>query len=134
MSQHLSTVQAIYDAFARGDVPAFLSHLAPDVEWEHDWGGKPLRWFAPRRGRMNVAGFFNELASLEVLHFAPEGFLESDNQVAVVIRIHARVRDTGREIRDLEMHLWTFDLDGKVSRMRHFSDTHQFAMASQINP
>lgn len=134
MSQHLATVQAIYGAFTRGDVPAFLSHLAADVEWEHDWGAEPLRWFKPRHGRADVANFFTELASLDVLHFAPEGFLESANQVAVVIRIHARVRETGQEIRDLEMHLWTFGADGKVSRMRHFSDTHQFALAAKAAP
>lgn len=34
------TVQEIYAAFGRGDVPTMLGHLADDVEWE-DW---PESW------------------------------------------------------------------------------------------
>jgi len=30
------TVLERYAAFGRGDVPAILEHLAPDVEWEYD--------------------------------------------------------------------------------------------------
>jgi ketosteroid isomerase-like protein len=34
MSTYLETVQSIYQAFGRGDVPAILSRLSPDVQWE----------------------------------------------------------------------------------------------------
>ena len=36
---NLATVQAIYAAFGRGDVPAILSHLTDGVAWEHGEGG-----------------------------------------------------------------------------------------------
>ena len=39
------------------------------------------------------------------------------------------VKATGRRIRDLEMHLWTFAPDGKVARFRHVVDTHQHVTA-----
>ncbi len=46
------------------------------------------------------------------------------------IRLELRVKATGRVIRDLEAHLWTFGDDGLVRRMRHFVDTQQFALAT----
>lgn len=129
MSEQMTAVHEIYGAFGRGDIPAILAHLSSDVEWEHDWGGQPLSLYTPRRGHQDVIGFFEGLSRLEFLQFAPENFLEGGNQVAVVIRLHARVRATGREVKDLEMHLWTFGPYGKVSRFRHLADTRQFALA-----
>ena len=49
--------------------------------------------------------------------------------VAVPIHLELRVKSTGKIIKDLEAHLWTFDADGKVTRMRHLADTQQFALA-----
>ena len=34
MSQNLTTVTAIYEAFGKGDIPTILEHMAPDVQWE----------------------------------------------------------------------------------------------------
>jgi len=36
-----------------------------------------------------------------------------------------RTAATGRAIRDLGTHLWTFDESGRVARFRHVADTHQ---------
>lgn len=33
MSDNLSTIRGIYDAFAKGDVPAILAALSPKVSW-----------------------------------------------------------------------------------------------------
>jgi ketosteroid isomerase-like protein len=41
MSDHVKTVQAIYDCFGRGDVPGVLEHLDPDVRWNADWAMTP---------------------------------------------------------------------------------------------
>lgn len=130
MGQNIATVQAIYDAFGRGDVAGILGRLAPDVEWEHDWGAAPLKWYQPRRGRDEVVKFFETLADFEFLRFEPIAFLEGGNMVAVPIHLELRVKANGRLIRDLEAHLWTFGDDGLVSRMRHLVDSHQFALAT----
>ena len=35
---HLQTVQQIYEAFGRGDVPAIQAKLTQDVDWEYGAG------------------------------------------------------------------------------------------------
>ena len=32
---HIETVQKIYEAFGKGDVPAILGHLSDDADWEY---------------------------------------------------------------------------------------------------
>lgn len=130
MSRQVDAVRAMYDCFGRGDLAGILARLSPDVEWEHDWGGTPLRWYQPRRGHEGVEQFFATLADFEFLRFEPVAFLEGGNLVAVPIQLELRVRATGKLIRDLEAHLWTFGEDGKVTRLRHLVDTLQFAQAA----
>ena len=60
------TVQDIYAAFGRGDIPAILERLADDVRWDHlpDGGGAErhgVPWLVARTGRDDVAGFFEAL-------------------------------------------------------------------------
>ena len=129
MPSHLETVQAIYEAFGRGDIPAILDRLSDDVDWEHDRPDHGLPLLKPRRGRASVAGFFEELARVSIERFEPRSFLTSADQVAVVIAIDLLVKATGRRVRDVEMHLWTFATDGKVARFRHILDTHQYVEA-----
>lgn len=131
MSRNTDAVKAIYEAFGRGDVPAILARLAPDVAWEHDWGGESLKWYQPRRGRDAVPAFFASLADFEFVRFEPFAFLEGDDMVAVPVRLELVYKPNGRRIRDLEMHLWTFGPDGLVAAFRHLVDTHQFAQATR---
>ena len=51
MPQHAKTVEAIYAAFGRGDIPGILGALREDVEWEHDAVDHGIPWLAPRQGR-----------------------------------------------------------------------------------
>lgn len=65
---NLKTVQAIYEAFGRGDVPFILDQVADDVRWDH-WdppgpahtGAVP--YLSPRDGRSGVGAFFASLAT-----------------------------------------------------------------------
>ena len=131
MSRNVETVKALYECFGRGDIDGILARLDPDVEWEHDWGSAPLKWYRPRRGRAEVPGFFSDvLGDFEFVRFEPVAFLEGDNMVAVPIHLEVVVKANGRRIRDLEAHLWTFGADGLVTRIRHLIDSHQFALAT----
>jgi ketosteroid isomerase-like protein len=131
MPSHIETVQTMYGAFGRGDVPAILAGLSDNVEWEHDSSDHGLPWFKQRRGPAEVGGFFSDLGDLSIERFEPQSFLASADQVAVTIAIDIVVKATGRRIRDLAIHLWTFAPDGKVARFRHFVDTHQYVLANR---
>jgi ketosteroid isomerase-like protein len=125
----VKTVQSIYEAFGRGDVPFILEQLADDVVWEQDAPDYGVPIYEPRTGRATVAGFFEALGGLEIARFEPTNFLAGGNQVAVTIDLAAKVKDTGRSIDVLEVHLWTFDDEGKVTRFFHAVDRHAFVLA-----
>jgi ketosteroid isomerase-like protein len=132
MSRNADAVKELYACFGRGDRPGILERLDPDVEWEHDWGGEPLPLYVPRRGRAAVAEFFEALAPYEFLRFEPVAFLEGGDMVAVPILLGLRHKASGREMHDLEVHLWTLGPDGLVRRLRHILDTRQFAQMAGI--
>jgi ketosteroid isomerase-like protein len=129
MQQHARTVEAIYAAFGRGDIPGILGALREDVEWEHDAVDHGIPWLAPRQGRAQVMAFFEALRALDIRRFEPKRILADDSMVAAVIHAQIAVRATGRIINDVELHLWTFDAQGKVARFRHVADTHQHWLA-----
>ncbi len=62
--------------------------------------------------------------------FEPLNFLEGGDQVAGVVRVESTVRETGKSIDETEIHLWTFDADGKVCAFRHHVDTQQHISAA----
>ena len=127
---NIGTVQQIYEAFGKGDVPAILDHLADDVDWEYGGNATGLAWLQARRGRAQVAGFFQDLAALDVQRFQPTTFLESGNVVVVLIQLETVVRTTGRRVvEEDEVHIWHFDDSGQVRRFRHRLDTHRFWLA-----
>jgi hypothetical protein len=126
---NIPTVQAMYEAFGRGDVPAILDQQADDVLWE-DWDGANtaqdagVPWVQERSGRDGVAQFFEDLADgLEFHSFEPRNLLEGGNQVAATIAIDATAKATGERFQDEEIHLWTFDAAGKLTGLRHYIDT-----------
>jgi uncharacterized protein len=122
------TVRDIYAAFGRGDVPAILDRLAPDVRWDHlpDGSGAQrhdVPWLAPRTGPDEVAGFFDALGALEFHEFAPTAILSAADQVVALIDEDVTVRATGERFRDATAHVWTFGADGRVVAFRHLADT-----------
>lgn len=123
---HVAVVQAIYEAFGRGDIPAILGHLADDVEWEYGVNSTDVPWLQPRRGRAAVTGFFESLAALDIHSFKVNTLLADDTVVVALTALDATVRSTGlRIVEEDEAHMWYFDEAGKVARFRHRIDTHQ---------
>jgi ketosteroid isomerase-like protein len=128
---HRQTVDSIYAAFGRGDVPAIIEHLAEDVAWEHDTRDHGIDVLRPRRGRREVVGFFEGLAVLDFQRFEIASVLEGERQVAVAVHVEHVHRKTGKRFADLELHLWTFDARGQVAGFRHMVDSHQLWLQQQ---
>jgi ketosteroid isomerase-like protein len=132
---HIETVQEIYAAFGRGDVPAILEHLADDVAWEA-WDDNHAQragvpWLRPRRGRDGAAEFFSAIAAWEIRDFKVLRLLEADDAVVAEVAIDA-VTEAGAPVRDEELHLWSFGNGGRVTRFRHYVDTAKHIAAAAV--
>ena len=129
-----TTVAEIYGAFARGDVPAILERLADDVAWDEWTDNFAQRAGVPhlvaRRGREDVAGFFGVIGAWTVLDFAVLDLIGDGRQVVAEIRASFALPN-GARFADEELHLWTFDDAGRVSRFRHYADTAKHVAVSR---
>lgn len=136
MSENLKTVAAVYEAFGRGDIEFILDKLAEDVAWEQ-WGNNVAQktgvpWLQSRRGKEGVLEFFSVVGSFDYKEFSVLSLMEGKNQVAAEIVIEASVPATNGHFRDEEIHLWTFDDAGKITRMRHYTDTAKHIAAARL--
>lgn len=131
-----ATVLGIYEAFGRGDVPAILDVLAEDITWDGDWADSfaqrddTIAYMAPRRGVNQVAEFFAAAAALTIHDFQVGDVLVGGDKVAVMVVMDASVPSGGR-YRDEEIHLWTFGADGRVTALRHYTDTAKHLAAAR---
>lgn len=136
MSQNLTTVTAIYEAFGKGDIPTILAHMAPDVQWE-SWADNHgqqagVPWLQARQGKEGVLAFFQYLGSqMQVTEFQVLSIMDGGHQIAVEFVIAVNLPALGTHFRDEEIHLWTFNSEGKVSRLRHYTDTAKHIAAAK---
>ena len=119
------TVKDIYAAFGRGDVDFIISQLADDVEWDtyrNNYGQKAgVPHLQYRKGPDAVREFFKDVEQIGITRFDVISILEGGNHVAAEIDWDSSKTD------EEEMHLWTFNEDGKVTRYRHYADTAKHA-------
>ena len=133
-TDNAATVSDIYAAFGRGDVPAILARLAPDVAWEA-WddsfaqrAGVPH--LAARTGPDDVAGYFAVLGTCTVLDFTVLDIIGTGRQIVAEVRGSFDLPG-GARLTDEEIHLWTFDDEGRVVRFRHYIDTAKHIAAAR---
>ena len=130
---NLAIVQHIYEAFGRGEVDEIVDVIADDCRWEawaeHSAQHAGVPYLQPRSGPSGAAAFFADVADLEIYSFTVLDCIAGADQVAVEIAIDATTPSGGR-FRDEELHLWTLNADGKVTRMRHYVDTAKHISAA----
>lgn len=122
--QSLELVQGTYGAFGRGDVPAVLSAMAPDIEW-HEAAGMPYGgvYHGPEAVAQNVFGPISD----DVVDFGitPEEFIASEDGVAAIVRYSGTGKATGAALDLPVVHVWKVR-DGKLQHFRQFIDTAKF--------
>lgn len=137
MENNVATVKSIYEAFGKGDIPTIIDCLAEDVQWEK-WDDNSSQkagvpWMQARKGKKGAFEFFNIVSNLEVKDLQVLSMMANENQVAVELVFETNVPSTGGHFRDEELHLWTFNEDGKVIRLRHYTDTAKHIAANKQN-
>jgi uncharacterized protein len=128
-------VQDLYAAFGRGDIPAILARLHPEVKWGLNAdpaapGAATTATFRAFAGPSGVGEFFAMLArDLEFHTFEPVGFTANHAEVVARVFIDTTVRSTHRRVRVESLHHFTFDDSAKLVRFREFTDTLAIAAA-----
>lgn len=112
---NVQTVQSIYAAFGRGDIPAILGHLAENIEWEYGMSDAGVPWLQARKGRAEVPKFFESLGAFDLQKFQPTTLLDGGNVVVALIDVALVVKATGRRrvTEEDEVHIWKFDNQGQ---------------------
>ena len=118
MTAHSETIAALYDAFARGDVPAVLAALAPDVTWTEaegfPYGGTYVG------GDAVLQNVFMKLGTeWDGYTAAPHEYVESSDTVVALGEYSGTFKATGKSFRAPFVHVWKFDGDRIVSFRQH---------------
>jgi ketosteroid isomerase-like protein len=120
-------VEGAYDAFGRRDIPDLLGRLTDDVEWSTPGEAVGIPYAGPKRGRDEVAGFFQALAGAEeITDFRPREFIAQGDKVVVLGNYKGHVISTRREYDIDWIQVFTVR-DGKISGFREFLDTAALA-------
>ncbi len=126
---NIALVQSAYGAYARGDIGAVLSVLAPEVEWHSVGRPEDFPAFGPRKGIPAVQDFFKTVAELiEFSEFSPQEFYCDRDKVFVLGHYAMTTRRTGRKVASDWVHIFTFR-GGRVVQFREFLDTAQLVGA-----
>jgi ketosteroid isomerase-like protein len=130
MARNRDIVKGIYDAFARGDVPAVLGVFDPGIHWrEADnflyAGGNP--YVGPQAILEGV--FLPILTDVDGFSLTPDHFIEDGNTVVVEGRYRGKFKSTGVAVDAQFAHVWQLR-DERVVRFQQYTDTRQWAEAA----
>jgi ketosteroid isomerase-like protein len=120
----VEAVRGVYDALARGDLPATLGAMGEDIEWCEAEG---MPYGGVYHGGDAVAGHVLGPITSDIPDFAvtPEHFIACGDTVAVVARYTGAGKATGKQLDLSVVHVWDVR-DGKIARFRQFADTAKF--------
>ena len=122
MSTPTETIQALYGAFGRGDIPALLGMLSDDVEWIHK-GSIGLAYMGSFRGKQAVATWFGHVAELDGIQaFEPREFLAGPDHVTVLGWERTQALPGGGVFETDWVHVFNVK-DGEVTRFIGTYDT-----------
>ena len=125
---NLRVAQGIYSAFGNGDIPAMLTLLADDIEWEHP-GPAEIPWAGSFHGHDGVVSFFTAIMeNADFVGFEPQTFVADGDRVLVVGTEMLKNKANDREWHTAWCHDYTL-MGGKVTKFQEFTNTAAVAAA-----
>jgi uncharacterized protein len=117
--ENVEILRSAYDALNNGDIESALAVLAEDAEWrEHS----DLPEADAYRGRDAIRTFLvGYLDSWEEFRQETEELVDSEDRVAVLLRMEAKGKGSGIEVEGRYAHLWTMRA-GKGVRVDAYAD------------
>ncbi|MGQ0575279.1 MAG: nuclear transport factor 2 family protein [Pseudonocardia sp.] len=123
---NLATVQGAYDAFGRGDIPAVLAVMAPDIEWIEAAGPYRGRYVGLQQVAEEVFGRIP--ADWSEFAVTPDEFLEAGDVIVVLGRFTGTAAGTGASMSSRFAHVIRMR-DGLEASFEDISDAHAFHTA-----
>ncbi len=122
------TVQQIFEAFGRADIPGVLEHVSEDVTWDAP-GPSVVPFYGRRRGHEGAAEFFTQLgSSVEFEKFEVWEFIAEGESVVVTGTERGKVRATGKTY-EQDWVLLFKARGGKVTSFHCYDETDAVARA-----
>lgn len=118
---NLNSVQKVYDAFAKGDIPSVLGFLTPDIDWTEAEG---FPYAGTYHGPKAVLeGVFMRLGS-EWNGFAavPDEFIDGGDTIVALGKYSGTYKKTGKSFQANFAHVWKVR-EGKAVRFIQYVDT-----------
>jgi len=129
---NVGLVEAIYAAFAKGDIPAILATMDPAIEWVSGGSRDDFPTLGVRHGVDGAASFFRDVAQHDQFtSFEPRQFVASGNMVVALGHYGITVKSTGAHFESDWAHVFTIK-DGKGVRFQEFTDTAAFLKAGRV--
>lgn len=124
---NVSLLKNLYEAFGRGDVPAVLGAMSPQMKW-HEAEGNPYMpsgeaWVGPDAVLTNL--FMKLGTEWDGFTVHPKSFYGAGNSVIVEGRYTGTYKATGKSMDAQVCHVWDV-ADGKVTRFQQYVDTAKF--------
>jgi ketosteroid isomerase-like protein len=118
---NLITVQKIYDAFAKGDIPTVLGFLSTDIDWTEAEG---FPYAGTYHGPKAVLeGVFMRLGSeWEGYAAVPDELIDAGDTIVALGKYSGMYKRTGKSFQANFAHVWRIR-DGKVFRFVQYVDT-----------
>ena len=126
---NVALVRGIYEAFGRGDIPAVLGAMSPDIVWLEAENFAYADGNPYRGPEAVVSGVFARLGGeWDGFHVVPQDFLDAGDTVIMLGRYGGIFKATGRAIDAEVAHLWRIE-DGRAASFRQLVDTLAAARA-----
>lgn len=118
----LQIIQALYEAFGRGDLPGILAQLHPDVRWQFV-GDRAAPYTSTVTGHEAVMHWFGQVAQADDIQaFEPRQFFAGPDHVTVTGTESTIARPGGRRFECEWVHVFQLR-DGKVASFWGMLDT-----------
>jgi len=127
-AENVAVVRSIYENFAKGDIPAVLAVLAPDVEWVES----PQEYLPHRGTHRSPAAVAGTVFAMVVNHFdefavVAEQFHNAGDVVVVEGRAVGKTK-TGHVLDAPAAWVWTVR-EGRVTANHNYHDTDAWRVA-----
>lgn len=125
----VQTIEAVYAAFSRGDVPFILGLIAPDASWRQS---SYVPWGGDYKGAEGAAEFFTRLdAACQTTGFVVHESVVLGDQVFSFGRHDCILRATGKPASSEFMFRWRVE-NGRIVSYQSYVDSGAVLAASQV--